>query len=237
MGRLRVLGWQALSLAVLAAAWEGAVRVGILDPLFVPAPSAMARGLATLASEAVPRLGDTLLKPVIGYALAVILGVGVGLLLGSARALREVVMPYVVAVYGIPKVLILPWIALIFGIGLSTAVLNAALFAFFPILINTAGGVKNVSASMVEVGRAYLASDRQILLKVLFPAALPFIAAGVRIAVGRAVVLDETAMDAVTGLSGSGPAYVYLVIEALSDGGVIERGLAPRSTKRGPCAH
>jgi len=65
MGRLRILAWQALSIAVLVAAWEAAVRAGIVDTLFVPAPSAVARALGGLAGEAVQRLGDTLLKTVI----------------------------------------------------------------------------------------------------------------------------------------------------------------------------
>jgi len=183
MGRLRVLGWQVLSLAVLAAAWEGAVRAGVLDPLFVPAPSAMARGLVTLAPEAVARLGDTLLKTVIGYALAVVLGVGAGLLLGSARALREVVMPYVVAVYGIPKVLILPWIALIFGIGLSTAVLNATLFAFFPIAVLVVGGVRDVDPVLITVATSMGATRWQIYRKVILPAVLPSVMVGMRVGI------------------------------------------------------
>ena len=183
MGRLRVLGWQVLSLAVLAAAWEAAVRAGILDPLFIPAPTAMARGLVALASEAVPRLGDTLLKTVIGYAIAVVLGVGAGLLLGSARALREVVMPYVVAVYGIPKVLILPWIVLIFGIGLSTAVLNATLFAFFPIAVLVVGGVRDVDPMLITVATSMGATRWQIYRKVILPAVLPSVMVGMRVGI------------------------------------------------------
>ncbi|HYB72007.1 MAG TPA: ABC transporter permease subunit, partial [Candidatus Sulfotelmatobacter sp.] len=149
----------------------------------VPAPTAMARGLATLASEAVPRLGDTLLKTVIGYGLAVILGVGAGLLLGSARALREVVMPYVVAVYGIPKVLILPWIALIFGIGLSTAVLNATLFAFFPIAVLVVGGVRDVDPVLITVATSMGATRWQIYRKVILPAVLPSVMVGMRVGI------------------------------------------------------
>ena len=89
-----------------------------------------------------------------------------------------------------------------FGLGFTVKVSMVFIFAFFPILINTASGVKNVSGSMVEVGRAYMASERQILMKVVLPAALPFIMAGLRIAVGRAVVgmIVAELFTAITGL-------------------------------------
>jgi len=86
------------------------------------------------------------------------------------------------------------------GFGVKVAVVF--LFAFFPILINTASGAKNVSAAMVEVGRAYLAAPGQITFKIVFPAALPFIMAGVRIAIGRALVgmIVAELFTAITGL-------------------------------------
>jgi NitT/TauT family transport system permease protein len=88
------------------------------------------------------------------------------------------------------------------GLGFAVKVAVVFLFAFFPILINTASGAKNVSASMVEVGRAYLAPPRQILFKIVFPAALPFIMAGVRIAIGRGLVgmIVAELFTAITGL-------------------------------------
>jgi len=183
MGRLRILAWQALSIAVLVAAWEAAVRAGIVDTLFVPAPSAVARALGGLAGEAVQRLGDTLLKTVIGYAIAVILGVGAGLVLGSVRLMRDVVMPYVTVLYSIPKILILPWIALIFGIGLTTAVWNATLFAFFPIVVMVVGGVRDVDQVLLTVATSMGASRWQIYRKVVLPAILPSVMVGMRIGI------------------------------------------------------
>ena len=161
MGRLTVLGWQALSLAVLLLAWQAAGRWGLVDPVFVPTPTAAASALAAIAGEALPRLSDTLLKTLIGYGLAVGLGVAGGLLIGSARTVHRVFMPYVVAGYGIPKILILPWIALIFGIGLSTAVLSGTLFAVFPIVLMVAGGVRDVDPALVTVAKIGRASCRE----------------------------------------------------------------------------
>ena len=203
MGRLRLLGYQALSVAALVAAWEGAVRAGLLDPLFVPAPMAVVRALVLLAPEALPRLGDTLLKTAIGYAIAVILGVAVGLLLGSVRALRLVAMPYVMALYGIPKILILPWIALIFGIGLTTAVLNATLFSFFPIAIMVVGGVRDVAPVLITVATSMGATRWQIYRKVILPAILPSVMAGMRIGIVFAM-LGALLAEMFAGIRGMG---------------------------------
>ena len=180
--RLGILGGQVLSLGVLALAWEAAVRLGIADPLFVPAPGAVARALGATAGDALPRLADTLLKTLMGYGLAVVVGVGAGLAIGSRRLLHQVAMPYVVALYGVPKILILPWIALIFGLGLSTAVLTAALFAVFPVVLMVAAGTRDVDPTLITMARSMGATRWQIGRKVLVPAVLPSVLAGMRIA-------------------------------------------------------
>ncbi len=181
MGRLTVIGWQIGSLAALLVGWEVAVRLGVVDALFVPAPTAVAVALGATAGDALARLADTLLKALIGYGLAVGLGVTAGLLIGSRRMLHDVAMPYVVALYGIPKILILPWIALIFGLGLSTAVLSAALFAFFPIVLMVAAGTRDVDPTLITVATSMGATHWQVGRKVLLPAVLPSVLAGMRI--------------------------------------------------------
>jgi ABC-type nitrate/sulfonate/bicarbonate transport system permease component len=182
MGRLRVLGWQALSVAAALLVWEALVRWGVLDRLFVPAPSAVLRVLVGTAAETLPRLGDTLVKTLLGYALAVGVGVPVGLLLGSRPTAHAVAMPYVVALYGIPKILILPWIALIFGIGLSTAALSAAMFAIFPVVVLVAAGTRDVDPTLVTVAASMGASRAQVGRKVLLPAVLPSVLTAMRVA-------------------------------------------------------
>ncbi len=181
MGRLTVAAAQAASVVALLAAWEAAVRLALVDPLFVPAPSAVARVFGATAVEALPRLGDTLLATAIGYALAVSVGVTAGLLIGSRRLLHDVAMPYVVALYGIPKVLVLPWIALIFGLGPSTAVLTSMLFAVFPIVLMVAAGTRDVDPTLVTVAVSMGATRAQIGRKVLLPAVLPSVLAGMRV--------------------------------------------------------
>jgi NitT/TauT family transport system permease protein len=183
MGRMKVLACQALSIAAAFLAWEAAVRWGALDPTFIPAPSAILRVFGTTLTDALPRLGDTLLKTLLGYALAVGVGVPAGLMLGSRPTTHAVAMPYVVALYGIPKILILPWIALIFGIGLSTAALSAAVFAIFPVVVLVAAGTRDVDGTLVTVAVSMGASQAQIGRKVLFPAVLPSVLTAMRVAV------------------------------------------------------
>ena len=176
-----MLACQALSLTALGLAWEALVRFGVADPLFVPAPSAVGGALVATARDVMPRLGDTLLKTLLGYSLAVGLGVTAGLLIGSRRLLHEVAMPYVVALYGVPKILVLPWIALVFGLRPSTAVLSAALFAVFPITLMVAAGTRDVDPTLVAVATSMGATRGQIAGKVLLPAVMPSVLGGLRI--------------------------------------------------------
>lgn len=182
MGRLKILGWQTLSVTALILAWEASVRWGVVDPLFVPAPSAVLGALRATSGEALPRLADTLLKTLLGYALAVGAGVPAGLVLGSRPTAHAVVMPYVVAIYGVPKILVLPWIALIFGIGLSTAALSATVFAIFPVVVLVAAGTRDVDPALVTVAVSMGASRGQIARKVLLPAVLPSVLTAMRVA-------------------------------------------------------
>jgi NitT/TauT family transport system permease protein len=182
MGRLRVLAWQTLSVAAIVLAWEVAVRWWLVDPLFVPAPSSIVRVLGVTGAEALPRLGDTLVKTLLGYALAILAGVPTGLVLGSRPTAHAIAMPYVVALYGVPKILVLPWIALVFGIGLSTAVLSAAVFAIFPVVVLVAAGTRDVDPALVTVAASMGASRGQIIRKVLLPAVLPSVLTAMRVA-------------------------------------------------------
>ena len=183
MERVKIVAVQAASLAALVLAWDLALRVGWADPLFVPAPAAVVAALGATASETWTRLGDTLLKAAGAYALAVGLGVTGGLALGGARSLHRVAMPYVVALYGIPKILVLPWIALVLGLGAGTAVTTGALFAVFPVLLMVAAGVRDVDPTLVTVAVSMGATRRQLAAKVLLPAVLPSVLAGMRVAV------------------------------------------------------
>jgi len=190
------------SILVFLAVWEFYGRR--TDPLLFTYPTAVARAFANLlmSGELMRQLLVSLSALAAGFALSLLLGVSLGLAMGRSRLAEAFFEPHINALYATPQVALTPLLMMWLGLGFSVKVAVVFLFAFFPVLINTASGAKNVSASMVEVGRAYLASRRQILFKVVLPAALPFIMSGVRIAVGRAVVgmIIAELFTAITGL-------------------------------------
>jgi NitT/TauT family transport system permease protein len=179
--RVRVV--QLLSVAALLAAWEAVARAGWVDPLFVPAPSAVARAFGRIGAAALAGLGETLLKTAIAYVLAVVIGVGGGILLGSVRALRQAVNPFVIALYGMPKILVLPWIVLFLGFGAAPAVVYATIHGVFPILVLVMGAVRDVDATLVTVARSFGARRWQLYWKVVLPAIVPTVLAGMRLGV------------------------------------------------------
>ena len=190
------------SVLCFLAAWEFYGRR--TDPLLLTYPTAVLWAAVQLirSGELLRQLLVSLASLSVGFGASLLLGVGLGLAAGRSRLAEAILDPHINALYATPQVALTPLLMMWFGLGFTVKVVIVFLFAFFPILINTASGVKNVSASMVEVGRAYMASEAQILFKVVFPAALPFIMAGVRLAVGRGLVgmIVAELFTAITGL-------------------------------------
>jgi len=177
--RLAQLG----SIAGLLAVWELAVWLRWVDPLFVPAPSAVARAFRAIGPEAARLIGETLAKTLAAYVLSVALGVGGGLIIGSARHLYDVVNPLLVACYAIPKILVLPWILLAFGLGPTPAVVYGTLQGFFPICVLVIGGVRDTDRMPLLVARSMGATSWQLYRKVILPAVLPAVLAGMRLGI------------------------------------------------------
>lgn len=169
-------------LAVLGV-WEAVARLGWVDPLFVPAPSAVTVALTRVGPSALTGLGDTLVKTAVAYGLSVVLGVAGGIALGSARLLREALNPFVVALYGMPKILVLPWIVLLLGFGTTPAIVYGTIHGFFPILVLVAGAVRDVDRTLLGVARAFGASPWQLYCKVVLPAIVPTVLAGMRLGI------------------------------------------------------
>src|SRR4030095_10144944 len=174
---------QLLTVAALLGSWEAAARGGWVDPLFVPAPSDVARALVRISGPALAGLADTLGKTAVAYVLSVTLGVSAGLAIGSGRLPRHVLSPYVLALYGIPKILVLPWIVLLLGYGTAPAVLYGAIHGLFPIVVLVMGAVRDVDRTLVTVARSLGATPLQLYWKVLLPAIVPSVLAGMRLGI------------------------------------------------------
>jgi len=179
----RVRALRAASVAALLGGWEAVARAGLVDPLFVPAPSAVVAAFGGIGGTALAGLGDTLAKTAAAYVLAVVLGVAGGVAVGSVPVLRQVLSPYVIALYAIPKILVLPWIVLLLGYGTTPAVVYGAIHGFFPVLVLVMGAVRDVDGTLVTVARAFGASTWQLYWKVLLPAIVPSVLAGMRLGI------------------------------------------------------
>jgi NitT/TauT family transport system permease protein len=208
--RVRLL--QLSSVVAVLAAWEAIARAGWVDPLFVPSPTAVARAFGRVGGTALSGLGDTLLKTAVAYVLSVVLGVSVGVVIGSMRSLRRVVNPFVIALYGIPKILILPWIVLLLGFGTSPAILYGTIHGLFPIVVLVMGGVRDVDRTLLTVARAFGASTWQLYWKVILPAIVPTVLAGMRLAVVFCL-LGVLVVEMFAGVRGMG-----YVMSALANG-------------------
>jgi NitT/TauT family transport system permease protein len=176
------------SLAVLIGAWEVFGRD--INPVFGSYPSAIAMAFVELARSG--QLGAALyesLRPfVVGYGLAIIVGVPLGLVIGRFRVVEAALGIYVTAGYAMPLVALVPLLILWLGLGFAVKAAVVFLMSLFPICINTWLGVRAVPKSLIEVGKSFVASDLVILRRIVLPATLPYIMAGIRLAVGRAVV-------------------------------------------------
>lgn len=181
--RGRVRGLQVASLGALLVVWEAAVRSGSVDPLFVPAPTAVVRALGDVGRPALAALGDTLLKTALAYAIAAGVGISAGIVVGAVPVLHRALNPFVIALYGIPKILILPWIVLWLGFGTVPAVAYGALHGVFPILVLVMGAVRDVDPHLLTVARAYGARPWQVHAKVILPAIVPSVVASLRLGI------------------------------------------------------
>lgn len=161
-----------------------------INPVFGSYPSAIAEAFWELlvTGQLWSALYDSLRPFVIGYALAIIVGVPLGLFIGGFRAAEAALGLYITAGYAMPLVALVPLLILWLGLGFAVKVAVIFLMALFPICINTWLGVTAVPKTLIEVGKSFVAPDTVILRRIILPATLPYIMAGIRLAVGRAVV-------------------------------------------------
>ncbi|HWO40556.1 MAG TPA: ABC transporter permease [Candidatus Eisenbacteria bacterium] len=124
----------------------------------------------------------------LGFALSLAFGIPLGLLMGRYRRVERFLEIYMTAMLTVPMISFIPFLVIAFGLGLQSRVGIVFLFAFVIVAVNTAAGVRNVDPTLTEMGRSFGARDRELFIKVILPAALPMIMAGVRLGMGRAVL-------------------------------------------------
>ena len=182
--------WRGLvSLVLGGLVWEVAARA-INSPLIIVPPSRVFRAFVTLAAsgELQTNIYVSALEFVLGFGLAAVVGILVGALIGVSDAARDMLEPWLSALYATPVVAFAPLFVIWLGIDLASKVAVAFLLAALPIVINTSAGIRTADQGLIDVARSFAADRRHIFLKILLPNALPFIIAGLRLGVGRAII-------------------------------------------------
>jgi NitT/TauT family transport system permease protein len=156
-------------------------------------------------------LAPSLVVLAIGLTLAAMIGILIGLLLARFWVADVALGVYITFLYSIPSVALVPLIVLWAGFETPAKVIILFMFAFFPMVINTYQGVKNVDHKLLEVGRSFRCSEWQLWKNIVLPGALPFIVTGLRLALGRGLI-GMVLADLYTAISGIG----YLIVRTAS---------------------
>jgi len=181
-------GPPAVLLLGFLAAWEWAVRAFGVPFYILPAPSRIGVVLVTEHASLLADAAVTLEEVLLGFTVAFLVGVGLAVAICSSRTIERAVYPLIIASQTVPVFAVAPLLIVWFGYGIASKVAMAALIVFFPIVVNTVDGLRSADPDMVNLLRILGASRRQVLVKMLAPAALPFVFSGARIAVATSVI-------------------------------------------------
>lgn len=173
---------------LILVVWE--LTGPFINPIFFSYPSKIAEAFyeLTVSGDLPYYLSQSLEVMVLGLSCAIVVGIPLGVAMARLRKLDWALDLPINALYSTPTVALVPILVLWFGIYLKAKVIVVFLFAVFPVLINTYQGVRECDKNMLEVARAFRSSESRMWRDVLLPFALPYIAAGVRLAIGRGLV-------------------------------------------------
>ena len=179
-----------LGILAFFSAWELATRFEILNPFYFPPFSKIiAKGVELFVNGTIwQHMWFSLTNFAVGFIIAVVLGVIAGVPMGWYKGISRTFDPLLSGIYATPLIALLPLIIMLFGLGPLSKIIMTVLAAVFPILINTMTGIANTDNRLITMSRAFGATDSTIFLKVSVPGSLPYIVAGMRVALGRALV-------------------------------------------------
>ncbi len=192
-----------VTFVIVITAWE--IGGSYINPLFLSSPSAIIAAFADLvgSGELFSALWSSLSALLVAMGFTIVVGIGIGVAMGRFRLVEYILEPYVTALYSTPSIALIPLFILWFGVGVTAKITIIFFLSVFIVIINTYTGVKNLSQSIVDVGAAFGANQRQIFWFIILPAALPFIMTGLRLAVGRGILAMIVA-EFFTSISGLG---------------------------------
>jgi ABC-type nitrate/sulfonate/bicarbonate transport system permease component len=188
--KLRNAALVVVNLLAFFALWQLLSTLEVLDPLFFPKPTLAFKALYESFAEG--EMGEALIWSLkcffIAMAASALVGIPVGLFMGSNRTVNMLLSPYVWAMASVPRVAITPLLVLIFGFSQMAELVLIFLSAVFPIIINCMAGPKTVDPSLLRAGRVFGASKVQLYLRVVFPFTLPFVISGLNQGLTRGLV-------------------------------------------------
>jgi NitT/TauT family transport system permease protein len=180
----------ALAVVLFFAAWQAIFLVVPFNPLFMSKPSLIAKGYVDLV-ESGDLFDDLAVSAVpffLGLAAAVVIGVPLGIVMGWRIRVGYALDPLMTVFYATPLAALAPLLVIFFGVGVSGKAIIVFSLSVFPFIFNVCAGVRAVDQLLINVVRSLGGTERDIYQKVLFPGVLPYIVAGARIAVGRAMI-------------------------------------------------
>ncbi|HLL28292.1 MAG TPA: ABC transporter permease [Xanthobacteraceae bacterium] len=187
---LRGLSLRLLLIAATLLAWEALVRFFAVPAFILPPPSnvllALYRGVVSRLY--VDHIGVTLAETLMGFAMGSALAFALGIAVALSRRIEYFLYPFIVMFQAMPKVALAPLIIIWFGLGITSKVVSAALVAFFPLMVNTIVGLRSAEEDRINLMRSLAASRWQIFWMLQLPNALPYIFAGLEIAMIFALI-------------------------------------------------
>ena len=202
-----------LTVVAFVAGWEALVDLRGIPPIYLPAPSAIVEYLLRMIADGSMgfNLGVTRLRIFAGFAVAAVAGVLVGVVMGMSRIAARVADPWIAALYPLPKISLIPLLIIWLGTGETYKIVISAVSAFFPIVISAYSGIRQADQGLIKAAKDLGANRRQVQMKVVIPAAIPSIFAGLHLGMGVTIILVVAAeMIGGSGESGMG----YLLIHA-----------------------
>lgn len=190
LARHRKLLLGCLSVALFFALWEAIFLIIPLNTLFISKPSLIALGLMDMLAtgELARDLAVSAVPFLYGFAAAVVAGVALGVVMGWRARVSHALDPLMTVFYASPLVALAPLVVVMFGVGVTGKAILIFLLAVFPFIFNAAAGVRAVDPLLINVVRSLGGSEKDLYVKVIVPGVLPYIVAGARIAIGRALI-------------------------------------------------
>ena len=201
----------AATVVFVLAVWEAMVRLHGIAPIYLPAPSSIAVYLWRMCADGTMEynLGLTLLRIFAGFVLAGVTGIALGVSMGMSRVLAQIADAWIAALYPLPKIALIPLLIIWLGTGESYKIVISAVTAFFPVVISTFAAIRQVDPGLINAARDLGANPRQRQAKVVIPASLPGIFAGLHLGMGVTIIM-VVAAEMIGGSSDSGMGYLLV---------------------------